>query len=119
MNYTIYEINEYSISISSQKNIIVIFVINNLNNDKHNIRLDKSTDSIANTNCNNNITLDLKTDIYDFIINCLEKKPYYNIKTKLIKSSEQYDDEKDELYLIFSFIYENFNFEYTLNLFTE
>ena len=119
MNYNKYEFNEYTINICSRKNNILIMVINNLNNNKHNLILDKSNDSFANTNCENNVELVLKTDIYDFLINCLERKSYYNIKTELIKSTEQYDDEKDQLNLIFSFKYENFNFEYTLNLYSE
>ena len=119
MNYTKYELDEYTISISSKNNNILIIVINNLNNNKYNLRLDKTSDYIANTNCENNVVLELKTDIYDFLINCLEKTPYYNIKTNLIKSTNEYDDEKDQLNLIFSFLYENFNFEYNLNLFSE
>ena len=119
MNYTIYEVNEYSIGISSNKNIIIILVKNNINNDKYNIRLDKLADCYANTNCENNISFGLISDIYEFIINCLDKKPFYNIKYELQKSTEQYDDEKDELSLIFSFKYENFNFEYTIHLYSE
>jgi hypothetical protein len=114
-----YEFEEYTIYIDSKNNDILIFVINNINKDKYNMRLDKYTDSIANTNCENNVILSLNTGIYDFIINCLEKKQYYNIKTDLIKSTEEYDDEKDQLNLIFSFKYDDFNFEYTLNLFSE
>jgi hypothetical protein len=114
MSCTKYELNDYTINIGfTNKNNILLMVINNLNNNKYSLILDKYNDCTANTNCENNVTLDLQTDIYDFIINCLEKKPYYNIKTKLIEDN----DDQDLLYLTFSFVYETFNFEYTLNLF--
>jgi hypothetical protein len=76
MNYTIYEVNEYSIGISSNKNIIIILVKNNINNDKYNIRLDKLADCYTNTNCENNISFGLISDIYEFIINCLDKNHF-------------------------------------------
>lgn len=73
MNYINYEFDEYTMHISLNKNNIIIFVINNINKNKYNLKLNKHTDYTANTNCENNVILSLNTDIYDFIINCLEK----------------------------------------------
>jgi len=112
MNYAKYNIDNYNISISSKKNKIVIMVINIINSTKYNIILDKCDDTSCYSNNENNIGLDLKTDIYDFLINCLEKKPYYNI----IINNKEYEDDKDQLHLTFGFKYEMFDFEYTIEL---
>ena len=114
MNYAKYNIDGCDISIRSKKNKIVIMVINN--NDTYSVKLDKCDDSSSFTNSDNDIGLELKTEIYNFLVNCLERKPYYNIKLDLIKSNKQYEDDKDQINLIFSFKYEMFDFEYTIEL---
>jgi hypothetical protein len=109
-NINIFIINEYSIKIN---------VKNTTNNNEYYMNLNES-DTYANTDCDNNKTLVLKAEIYNFIINCFEKKQFYDINTEIIKhlSLLSEPEEPDGLELIFSFKYEQFNFEYILSLFS-
>jgi hypothetical protein len=110
-----YKINEYNINVCIIKeDIIKINLKDTTNNNEYYIDFDRH-DGLASTNCENNITLFLKNDIYDFIINCFERKQYYDINIERITYIK---DEPADLQLVFSFKYEQFDFEYTLSLFS-
>jgi hypothetical protein len=112
---TLYIINNYTIGVIMSKDNIIILVKDNNNNNKYTMKINESIDCCANTNCENNIRLQINSSIRDLIINCLEKKPFYNIYI----SKDEYTYCDDTLDFNFSFKYENFDFSYNLTLYIE
>ena len=107
----LYKIDNYDIMISPFKNKFDILV-KDINNNKYILRIDEHMDSVSNTSCDNNITLSLNSSIYNFIINCLEKKPFYSMSV----TSEKYFDDNVILTLNFIFKYGDFDFSYIISL---
>ena len=101
-----YQINNYIIKVNKIKDSIKLKVSNN-SKIYTSIFIDNQNDTSANTNCENNVTLSLNTDIYDFIINCLDQKDNYNY---------QIVDEDEHIKIYFTFKYEMFDFNYIIGL---
>jgi hypothetical protein len=110
-----YMIDSLDISITKiDKYNIKINVTNTTNNNKYYRELDEYHTQAYNDH--DTISIFFKNDAYDFIINCLEKKQYYDVNTKILRSYENHDGGIE---LIFSFKYEQFDFGYIVSLFPE
>lgn len=109
---TQYIIDNYMIYVITPKENIIILVKDINTNNKYTMKINESIDCSANTNCDNNITLTINSSIRDLIINCLEKKPFYN----LYIYKDKYTNDDDSLNFNFSFKYEDFNFSYNILL---
>lgn len=96
--------NEYIIKVGRVKDSVKVKVLYNLK--LYSIYIDNK-DTYGNTNCENNVTLSLNSDLYTFINNCLNKKDNYNYQ--IINN-----DEYLEIYLTFK--YEMFDFNYIVSL---
>jgi hypothetical protein len=106
-------INKYNVSIKNFKNSLKVIAVNNESSVTYTtIPIDKSNDTYGSTSCENNVSISLDMNLYDFLNNCLEGKQYYSVKiTKL------FDEEEDSLLVIdFIFEFEMFKFSYSLTL---
>ena len=113
MNYNRTTIDNYLIVTRSSENNIYILVKDNNNNNEYNITIDENYNSSANTNSENNVTLSLNSSLYHFIVNCIEKRSFYNMS---IISKKDIEDEIT-LTLNCTFEYDKFEFSYEITLF--
>ena len=100
-----YTIDNYNVIIGKFKNKVNILIKDDNNN--YIIKIDKYADTLAHTSCENNIVLSFDSSIYEFMINCFEKKPFYDIIINF---------ENDNITLNFIFKYELFEFSYNITL---
>ena len=107
-----YQIEKYNISINNFKDSLKVIVIDTEKSITYTtMQIDKSNDVYGNTSCENNVSLSLDSNLYNYLINCLEGKEHYNINIyKLFESND------DSLVIDFIFQFEMFKFNYSLNL---
>ena len=70
--------NNYIIKITTIENSDNFNITVNNDSSKYSIFIDNTNDAYGNTNCDNNITLLLNSDLYTFINNCLKQEINYN-----------------------------------------
>ena len=100
-----YQINNYIIDVNKFRDSVKIKINNN--SKIFSIFIDNQNHTSANTDCENNVTLSLNTDLYNFMINCLDQKNNYNYK--IIEEVEYFN-------IYFTFKYEIFDFNYIVSL---
>lgn len=101
-----YQINNYSINVKKVTGSVKLTI--SKTSKTFSLYIHNYDDTYANTTCENNVTLMLNTDIYDFITNCLDRKDNYSYNIV--------DDGNDYININFIFSYGIFKFEYIVNL---
>jgi hypothetical protein len=85
-----FEVNNYNISINDSKNSLKVIAYDIKRAITFTtMSIDKCNDTYGSTNCDNNVSLSLDMELYDFLNNCLEGTEHYSININSVNIDEE------------------------------